>query len=110
MSGLTLLEGGQCKLFLSSYASGSTHAGFLNVIRLDHIIKIVREGQSHRAPIERVADLITGYFVPVVTLLAVGTWVTWLALGVSGSLPMSYLDIATGGWGKYDPLHCRLLS
>ncbi|KAH7903511.1 heavy metal translocatin [Hygrophoropsis aurantiaca] len=65
---------------------------------LDYIVKIVREGQAHRAPIERVADLITGYFVPVVTLLAIITWVIWLGLGLGGALPQDYLDISIGGW------------
>lgn len=65
---------------------------------LDNIIRIVREGQSKRAPIERVADTITGYFVPFVTLVAIVTWLTWLGLGISGRLPQSYLDAKVGGW------------
>ncbi|TFK75930.1 heavy metal translocatin [Pluteus cervinus] len=65
---------------------------------LDNIVKVVREGQSRRAPIERVADIITSYFVPVVTLLAILTWVIWLSLGLTGILPQRYLDIKTGGW------------
>ncbi|KAH9918191.1 heavy metal translocatin [Epithele typhae] len=65
---------------------------------LDHVVKVVREGQSRRAPIERVVDLVTGYFVPVVTLLAIATWVIWLSLGLSGALPPDYLDIEVGGW------------
>lgn len=65
---------------------------------LDQIVKVVREGQTRRAPIERLADIITGYFVPVVTLLAVSTWLIWLGLGLSGSLPASYLDQGQGGW------------
>lgn len=46
--------------------------------RLDRIVKVVREGQTRRAPIERVADLVTAYFVPTITLLAVLTWIIWL--------------------------------
>lgn len=65
---------------------------------LDHVVKIVQEGQTRRAPIERLADLLTGYFVPVVTLLAILTWVIWLSLGLSGALPRDYLDINVGGW------------
>ncbi|EKM59187.1 uncharacterized protein PHACADRAFT_249459 [Phanerochaete carnosa HHB-10118-sp] len=65
---------------------------------LDQVVKVVREGQTKRAPIERVADLLTGYFVPVVTLIAILTWVVWLALGTSGALPRDYLDIQVGGW------------
>lgn len=65
---------------------------------LDKIVDIVRQGQSNRAPIERFADTLTGYFVPVIVLLAVLTWVIWLSLGVSGALPQSYLDVNEGGW------------
>ena len=65
---------------------------------LDRIIAVVREGQSKRAPLERVADLLTSHFVPVITLIAILTFVIWLALGHSGVLPADYLDIARGGW------------
>jgi P-type Cu+ transporter len=65
---------------------------------LDQIIKVVREGQARRAPIERVADTITGYFVPIVTLIAIVTWLTWLGLGVGGQLPEDYRDVNVGGW------------
>ena len=74
--------------------------GLLTVapLRLDKIVEVVREGQTRRAPIERVADLITGYFVPIITLLAILTWAVWLSLGLSGTLPESYLDTHVGGW------------
>ncbi|RPB24645.1 heavy metal translocatin, partial [Terfezia boudieri ATCC MYA-4762] len=65
---------------------------------LDQIVKVVREGQTRRAPIERVADILTGYFVPVVTLIAISTWVIWLALGMSGVLPDYWLDVDEGSW------------
>ena len=65
---------------------------------LDQIVKVVREGQARRAPVERVADLITSHFVPLVVLLGVFTWIIWLALGLSGSLPESYRDTDVGGW------------
>ena len=65
---------------------------------LDQIVKVVREGQTRRAPIERVADVITSHFVPMVVLLAVSVWIIWLSLGLSGSLPADYLNITTGGW------------
>lgn len=65
---------------------------------LDQIIAVVREGQSKRAPLERVADLLTSHFVPVITLIAILTFIIWLALGHSGVLPDDYLDVAQGGW------------
>lgn len=68
---------------------------------LDQIVDAVRQGQLHRAPIERVADKITGIFAPVVTLIAVITWVVWLGLGYGGALPDHYLDIDIGGWAVW---------
>jgi Cu+-exporting ATPase len=65
---------------------------------LDSIIAVVREGQSKRAPMERIADLLTAYFVPVVVLISILTWLVWLTLGLSGALPRSYLDSDIGGW------------
>lgn len=65
---------------------------------LDKIVSVVREGQSKRAPMERVADVIVAYFVPVITLIAILTFIIWLALGQSGSLPLGYLDTTLGGW------------
>jgi Cu+-exporting ATPase len=65
---------------------------------LDSIIAVVREGQSKRAPMERIADLLTAYFVPVVILISILTWLVWLTLGLSGALPRRYLDSEIGGW------------
>ncbi|KXX83349.1 putative copper-transporting ATPase HMA5 [Madurella mycetomatis] len=65
---------------------------------LDQIVNVVREGQTKRAPIERVADLMTSYFVPVVTLIAILTWIVWLSLGLSGRIPGHFLDVTSGGW------------
>lgn len=65
---------------------------------LDQIVAVVREGQTKRAPMEQIADLLTTYFVPVVTLVAISTWVIWLSLGLSGRIPGHYLDVSSGGW------------
>lgn len=73
-------------------------SGISGASMLDQIVDVVREGQTRRAPVERVADILTSYFVPVVTLIAISTWVVWLGLGLSGVLPDYYLDIDRGGW------------
>ena len=75
--------------------------GVAGTSMIDQIIKVVREGQTRHAPIERIADTLTSYFVPVITLIAICTWITWLGLGLSGSLPISYLDTNTGGWAAW---------
>lgn len=65
---------------------------------LDQIVSTVRDGQMKKAPVEKIADAITGYFVPIIILLAVITWVVWLGLGYSNSLPERYYDNTSGGW------------
>ncbi|KAI4724204.1 heavy metal translocatin [Aureobasidium sp. EXF-10728] len=65
---------------------------------LDQIIKVVREGQTKRAPVERIADVLTSRFVPFIILIGVSTWLIWLSLGLSGTLPPSWLDSQIGGW------------
>ncbi|OLN85262.1 putative copper-transporting ATPase HMA5 [Colletotrichum chlorophyti] len=67
---------------------------------LDRIVSIVREGQTKRAPMERVADRLTAYFVPFITLIAVLTWLTWMILGYAGALPARYLD-SNSGWAAF---------
>jgi Cu+-exporting ATPase len=65
---------------------------------LDQIVKVVREGQTKRAPVEQIADKLTTYFVPVITLIAILTWVIWMSLGFSGTIPGHFLDVSSGGW------------
>jgi Cu+-exporting ATPase len=48
---------------------------------LAQIGRLVTEAQSGKAPVQRLADRISAIFVPVVIVLAVGTLLTWLALG-----------------------------
>ncbi|OGG12039.1 copper-translocating P-type ATPase [Candidatus Gottesmanbacteria bacterium RBG_13_45_10] len=48
---------------------------------LARIVKMVAEAQSSRAPIQRLADTVSSYFVPVVLMLAVATFVGWYVFG-----------------------------
>lgn len=47
---------------------------------LARIIKLIEDAQTSRAPIERFADTISAYFVPIVILIAFLTFVIWYSL------------------------------
>ncbi|MCZ6843847.1 MAG: copper-translocating P-type ATPase [SAR324 cluster bacterium] len=48
---------------------------------LSQIVRMVSEAQRSRAPIQRLADLVSGYFVPAVVLAAIAAFVLWASLG-----------------------------
>src|SRR3989344_2641517 len=48
---------------------------------LSQIIKMVEEAQGSKAPIQRLADLVSSYFVPAVFIVAFLTFIVWLFLG-----------------------------
>ncbi len=48
---------------------------------LSRIVAMVAEAQRSRAPIQRLADVVAGYFVPIVVLVAIGTFVVWALVG-----------------------------
>lgn len=50
---------------------------------LAQIIKLVEEAQGSKAPIARLADVVSGYFVPIVVVIALLAFVAWLLAGQS---------------------------
>jgi P-type Cu+ transporter len=48
---------------------------------LAQIVRLVSEAQRTRAPIQRLADVVSAYFVPIVVLIALATFVVWAIWG-----------------------------
>tara|TARA_R110002073_G_scaffold66384_2_gene165703 strand:+ start:1069 stop:3213 length:2145 start_codon:yes stop_codon:yes gene_type:complete len=48
---------------------------------LSRIVAMVAAAQRSRAPIQKLADVVAGYFVPIVLLVAVVTFVVWATVG-----------------------------
>lgn len=56
---------------------------------LSQIIRLVEEAQGRKAPIARLADVISAYFVPVVIVLAIISAIGWKLAGESASFCMT---------------------
>ncbi len=59
---------------------------------LAHIIRMVEEAQGSKAPIQRLADVIASYFVPVVIGIAIITFIIWYFVGPPPALTFALLN------------------
>ncbi len=59
---------------------------------LSHIIKMVQEAQSSKAPVERITDKIASIFVPTILGLAILTFLLWFIIGGQTFLPKAIIS------------------
>jgi len=62
---------------------------------LAHIIKMVREAQGSKAPVQHLVDRIAGIFVPVVIAVALLSGIIWIISGTENALTHSLLAVVT---------------
>ena len=60
-----------------------------NDTTLSQMIKLVEDASASKAPIAKLADKVSGVFVPVVLLIAIATFIIWLMLGKDFSFALS---------------------
>ena len=67
-----------------SFTFRAVHVG--SETALAQIVHLVKDAQGSKAPVQRLADVVAAYFVPIVIAVAVGTFVAWYVLGPEPSL------------------------
>ncbi len=59
---------------------------------LSQIVRLVQQAQGSKAPIQRLADTVSGFFVPAVIIVAIVTFVAWFVLGPEPALVLGLLN------------------
>jgi Cu+-exporting ATPase len=59
---------------------------------LAQIIKMVQQAQASRAPIQRLADMVSGFFVPAVVAIAIVTFAIWFTAGPAPAFTLALVS------------------
>jgi P-type Cu+ transporter len=82
--GTTVVEG-SALLLVTACGDDST---------LGRIISTVQQAQASKPPIQELADRVALYFVPVVALISLVTFATWMIAYAAGAVPSAWYDAA----------------
>jgi len=63
-----------------------------NETLLSQIVRMVSEAQRSRAPVQKLADRVSGYFVPAVLLIAIITFIAWAIYGPEPKMAHALLN------------------
>lgn len=74
----------------------ATHVG--SETALSQIVQLVEAAQLARAPVQKLADQISRFFVPTVVVAAFFTWLGWFILGLIGLYPTWWIPKAMDGF------------
>ncbi|XP_023518750.1 probable copper-transporting ATPase HMA5 isoform X2 [Cucurbita pepo subsp. pepo] len=67
----------------------ATHVGSESA--LSQIVRLVESAQMAKAPVQKIADRISKFFVPMVIVLSLTTWLVWFLTGKYGGYPKSWI-------------------
>ncbi|XP_043692130.1 probable copper-transporting ATPase HMA5 [Telopea speciosissima] len=65
---------------------------------LSQIVRLVESAQMAKAPVQKFADRISKYFVPLVIILAFCTWLAWFLAGKFNGYPKSWIPSSMDGF------------
>ncbi len=81
VTGADIVKSGYLKVLAEKVGADTT---------LSQIVKMVKEAGASKAPIQKIADRIAGVFVPVVCLIALVTFLCWIAVSRDIALAANY--------------------